>query len=148
MPNLLGSENSICLVVIDGGKIDKVYFSPQELLTYSWDREKRPRIDIEKNKMETPMLEDNFLEDVVKRAAKELFLNSKEEVEKTNSFEEDRFNKNDFKEFNSNEKEIKTEFEFLQERLEEYILNEEFGMAAEIKDEIDRKKQDPNTENM
>lgn len=133
MPSDSFFKDSVELIILESGTVNKTYFSQKEILEYRWDGENRPRVD-----KGSPIIQnepDDVLEGVVKEVAKKIFFEEREIEE--SAFEEDSFGENA-----QEIKPEKTELKILEEKLSEYIDAEQFEKAAEIRDLLKKKREE------
>jgi hypothetical protein len=138
MPNHEHFLNSTRLTILEGGKVDVYYFSPEEIYKYKWDGKKNwPRIDTSR-----PVVQDeseDLLKDVVKNLTKKIFFDEKKENKNhhVSNYGDEFLIEDDL----SKEKEQLSDIEELEKKLNEYIVNKNFKKAEEVRNEIKRKRE-------
>jgi len=140
MPEVSYFPGSVKLTILEGGRVDYFYFSPEEISNYKFEGDvKWPGVD--KSRIKFDDEPEYALSNVVKYVTKKVFLDQKNEGVEVSAgeFEE---------ELTENYEEVSlpiSDIENLERELNKYIESENFEKAAEIRDKI-KKRRDTDSE--
>lgn len=140
MPRSECFPGSIKLTILEAGRVEYHYFSPDEIANYKWEGKKWPRVDT--SRVDVQDEPEDALRDIVKTVAKKIFLDQKEaHLQKE---QEDLFSQDIFGDSSKNNQfenlQPLSDIEELEKKLSEYIESENYEKAAEIRDKIRKQR--------